>query len=33
MERGATIYRELCFTCHGDDGRGAPMAGGAARER
>ena len=26
-ERGATIYRELCFSCHGDDGRGAPIAG------
>ena len=29
-ERGATIYRELCFSCHGDDGRGAPMAGAPA---
>lgn len=29
-ERGATIYRELCFSCHGDDGRGAPIAGAPA---
>ena len=29
-ERGATIYSELCFACHGDDGRGAPMAGAPA---
>jgi mono/diheme cytochrome c family protein len=29
-ERGATIYRELCFSCHGDDGRGTPMAGAPA---
>jgi mono/diheme cytochrome c family protein len=27
IERGETIYRELCFECHGEDGRGAPLAG------
>ncbi|HMF13877.1 MAG TPA: c-type cytochrome, partial [Gemmataceae bacterium] len=27
LERGATIYKELCYTCHGQDGRGAPLAG------
>ena len=27
LERGGTIYGELCFACHGDDGRGAPLAG------
>ncbi|MGH9308231.1 MAG: DUF7133 domain-containing protein, partial [Vicinamibacterales bacterium] len=27
MKRGDTIYKELCFSCHGDDGRGAPMPG------
>jgi mono/diheme cytochrome c family protein/glucose/arabinose dehydrogenase len=25
--RGESTYRELCFTCHGSDGKGAPMAG------
>ncbi len=29
LQRGGTIYREVCFSCHGDDGRGAPMAGAA----
>jgi glucose/arabinose dehydrogenase/mono/diheme cytochrome c family protein len=28
IERGATIYSESCFACHGEDGRGAPMPGG-----
>ncbi|MEO8482465.1 MAG: c-type cytochrome [Acidobacteriota bacterium] len=28
MERGGAIFNEICFTCHGDDGRGAPLAGG-----
>jgi mono/diheme cytochrome c family protein/glucose/arabinose dehydrogenase len=28
LERGATIYSELCFTCHGADGRGTPTPGG-----
>ncbi len=27
MTRGATIYKELCFSCHGDDGRGVPVVG------
>jgi mono/diheme cytochrome c family protein len=25
--KGGTIYSELCFECHGSDGRGAPLAG------
>jgi mono/diheme cytochrome c family protein/glucose/arabinose dehydrogenase len=29
LERGATIYAEVCFSCHGDDGRGAASPGGA----
>ena len=29
MQRGSTIYSELCFSCHGDDGRGAEKAGSA----
>jgi mono/diheme cytochrome c family protein/glucose/arabinose dehydrogenase len=29
MERGDAIYKEVCFACHGDDGRGTAMAGGA----
>jgi putative heme-binding domain-containing protein len=29
MERGAAIYKELCFTCHGLDGKGTPLAGAA----
>ena len=28
MARGQTIYSELCYSCHGDDGRGAEKAGG-----
>jgi mono/diheme cytochrome c family protein len=28
LERGGTIYNELCFSCHGEDGRGAPQSGG-----
>jgi putative heme-binding domain-containing protein len=27
LERGSAIYKELCITCHGADGRGAPLAG------
>jgi mono/diheme cytochrome c family protein len=30
LQRGETIYGELCFSCHGPDGRGAPMAGAPA---
>jgi mono/diheme cytochrome c family protein len=28
MERGAAIYNELCFACHGSKGEGAPLQGG-----
>jgi mono/diheme cytochrome c family protein/glucose/arabinose dehydrogenase len=28
MERGEAIYKEVCFACHGDDGRGTPTADG-----
>jgi len=27
MDRGQTIYGELCTTCHGPDGRGMPLSG------
>lgn len=27
LERGGAIYNELCFSCHGEDGRGTPLAG------
>ena len=30
MQRGEAAYRELCFSCHGTDGKGAPMAGAPA---
>ena len=30
LARGETIYRELCYACHGTDGKGAPMAGAPA---
>ena len=30
LQRGATIYARACFSCHGNDGRGAPMAGAPA---
>lgn len=29
MVRGEGTYKELCSSCHGPDGKGAPMAGGA----
>lgn len=29
LQRGEATYRELCFSCHGEDGKGAPMAGAA----
>ena len=28
--RARTVYKELCFACHGDDGRGAPAPDGSA---
>ena len=30
IERGAVIYTQLCFTCHAEDGRGAPLGGAPA---
>jgi mono/diheme cytochrome c family protein/glucose/arabinose dehydrogenase len=30
LERGGTIYNEVCFACHGPDGRGVPTPGAAA---
>ncbi|MDQ3213009.1 MAG: discoidin domain-containing protein [Acidobacteriota bacterium] len=30
MERGDAIYKELCFSCHGEDGRGTPVPGAPA---
>ena len=27
METGAIVYKQLCFACHGNDGKGTPMAG------
>jgi mono/diheme cytochrome c family protein len=27
LKEGETVYKSLCFSCHGDDGRGAPVAG------
>ncbi len=29
VERGTTTFTELCFSCHGTDGRGEPLDGGA----
>ena len=29
IEEGDAIYKSTCFSCHGDDGRGAPKAGAA----
>jgi mono/diheme cytochrome c family protein len=28
MQQGGEIYTQVCFTCHGDDGRGQPMQAG-----
>ena len=33
LERGGAIYTELCFACHGADGRGTPTPGAAAGPR
>jgi mono/diheme cytochrome c family protein len=30
LERGGIIYTELCYSCHGADGRGTPTAGAVA---
>ena len=27
MEQGSVIYKQLCYACHGGDGKGTPMAG------
>lgn len=27
IQRGEAIYKELCFSCHGPDGKGTPMEG------
>ena len=29
MKNGQVIYRQLCFSCHGSDGKGTPMPGQA----
>ncbi|MFC7337861.1 discoidin domain-containing protein [Haloferula chungangensis] len=29
MQRGEAIYRQLCFSCHGEDGHGTPIPGRA----
>ena len=29
LDKGQAIYKEVCFACHGDDGRGEAMPGGA----
>jgi mono/diheme cytochrome c family protein len=29
LKEGDTVYKTLCFSCHGDDGRGVTMAGAA----
>ena len=30
IDKGDKVYKELCFTCHGPDGLGAPQDGGPA---
>ena len=30
MRKGESIYNELCFACHGPDGKGMPLQGAAA---
>jgi mono/diheme cytochrome c family protein len=29
MTQGQAVYREICFSCHGNDGKGSPVAGAA----
>ena len=29
LRKGEKIYQELCYACHGYDGNGMPMSGGA----
>ena len=33
LDKGGQVYKELCFACHGDDGRGAPAPDGRRRAR
>jgi mono/diheme cytochrome c family protein len=33
LSRGEGIYKELCFSCHGDDGRGTPEPGVSDTEK
>jgi putative membrane-bound dehydrogenase-like protein len=33
MDRGQTIYTEICFSCHGEDGRGTPKATASLAKR
>lgn len=30
LRKGESIYNELCFSCHGNDGKGMPLQGAAA---
>jgi mono/diheme cytochrome c family protein len=30
IDQGGAVFNELCFTCHGEDGRGRPQAGSAS---
>jgi mono/diheme cytochrome c family protein len=30
LQRGESTYRELCFSCHGNDGTGTPLSGAPA---
>ena len=30
VDRGGSIYTEVCYACHGSDGRGTPTPGAAA---
>jgi mono/diheme cytochrome c family protein len=33
LEKGEGIYKELCFSCHGDDGRGTPEPGVSEQDK